>query len=107
MRRNANYDQLSYGQLNDLRKRNGYHKKDAEAVLRTRLEAVDAAEKKAEGGSPNDMDLPTAVFGKRARDLEKPRPAEATVGRKNGKRPRRGALEIALKVDLDIVRGHA
>ena len=75
-------------------------------MLRTRLESMDAAEKKAKDGSSNDMDLSTSVSGKRTRDLEEPMPTEPTAEGNNEKRPRWGVLEIALKVDLDAVRKH-
>ena len=62
--------------------------KDAKAALRTRLEATNAAENKAETGSPNDMDPSTFVLVRRLRDLGEPLAAMRTVEGNIGKRPR-------------------
>ena len=84
VRENASYDQLSFGQLHVLCKQRGYHDKDAKAALRTRPDAMDAAENKAKEGSSNDADPSTSVLGKRARNLEEPLITLATVEAKKG-----------------------
>ena len=45
-RESANYGRPPYDQWHDLGKQRGYHKKDAKVVLKTRLEAMDAAARK-------------------------------------------------------------
>ena len=92
MRENANYDQLSYGQPRELFKLRGYHKKDAEAVLRTRLEAMDAAENETREGSSNDMGASTSVSGKRARNMGKATGIGARADGNAENRTRGGAL---------------
>ena len=91
---NANCDQPSYGQLHRLCERRGYHWKDAEAVLRTRLAAMDAADNKTKEGGSNDMDTSMYVFGKRTRTMEDFMGTGATADGDSEQRPRGGALEI-------------
>ena len=95
VRGNANYDQLSYGQLHELCKQRGYHKKDDKAVRRTRLEAMAAAANKAKGGSSNDMDTSTSVLDKRARNLGDPTDIGTSVDGDTEKRARGGVRERA------------
>ena len=96
---NSNYDQLSLGQLHELRKKRGYYKEDAKAALRSRLAAMDAASKKLADGSSNEMDISTTVLGKRTRQMEDTMDTSTAVGGYTAKRPRSEALEIALVVD--------
>ena len=67
---NVNFDQLAYGQLNELCKQRGFHKKDAKAAPEALLEAMGAAGKKTTGGSSNDMDTSMTALGKRSRNEE-------------------------------------
>ena len=53
---NGNYDNLSYDQIRNLCKDRGYHKKDAKAALKTRLEAVDAVERQSINQKANEKD---------------------------------------------------
>ena len=52
----GNYDNLSYYQIHNLCKDRGYHKKDAKAALKTRLEAMDAVERRLIIQNGNAMD---------------------------------------------------
>ena len=52
----GNDDQLPYGQLRDLCKSRGFYKKDAKAVLKTRLEAMDAVARQSLKADENAMD---------------------------------------------------
>ena len=98
---NANYAQLPYDELHELWKQRGYHKRDTKVVLRTRLEAMDAAAKRSAAGSSNDTDTPMTVLGKRPRATGGTMGMGTEVGGNNSeKRPRGAALEIALSVDL-------
>ena len=105
----AKYDQLSNGQLHELCRQRGYHKKDTKAVLRTRLEAMDAAAKKTAEGSSNDMDssMRTRFTGKRSRCTNGTMEMGTEVGGDNEKRPRNTDLAIALEVDMEVVKEHA
>ena len=68
---------------------------------------MDAANKKDVDGSSNDMDTSTSVLGKRCRtSMEGMDTAEATDGNAE-KRPRGGALDMALAADLDVAKERA
>ena len=57
----GNYDHLSYDQIRNLCMSRGYHKKDAMAVLKTRLEAIDAAARQSLKLSEREMDTSPSV----------------------------------------------
>ena len=67
---NVNYDQLSYGQLRELCKQRGYHRKNSRAAPKARWEAMDAADRKTKEGSPNEIDTSMTVLGKRSQNDE-------------------------------------
>ena len=54
-------------------------------------------------GAANDMDTSSSVLGKRARNTGEPLVIEPPETGKNGKRPRRDALAIALAIDMSVV----
>ena len=93
--------------MHELCRQRGYHKKSAKAVLKTRLEAVDAVESRLPEGATNDMDTSSSLSGKRARNTEDPLASEAPETGKNGKRPRGDALVAALAVDVSVAQAHA
>ena len=103
----TNYDQLSRGQLHELRRQRGRHKKGTEPVLRTCLAAMDAASKKTADGVSGDIYKSTTVLGKRARIMGDTMDAGTAVGGNTGNRPRSDALGVALAVDLKVVKEHA
>ena len=102
----ANYEQLSYGQLRELCRRRGYHKKNTKAAPNTRLEAMDAATEKTKKGSSNHMDTSMTVLGKRSRTTEGSTETGTAADGKSGKRTRSAAVNIAFAVDLEVVTGH-
>ena len=59
----GNYDHLSYDQIHDTCKARGYQKQDAEAALKTRVEAMDEVERQLTTRTENDMDTPPNGFG--------------------------------------------
>ena len=103
----TNYDQMPYDHLRASCKRGGYHKKDAKAVLRARLAAMDAAERRVTAETERDMDTSSSVFGKRLRNTGEPLVSEPNEMGSNEGRPRGGALAIALVVDMSVVQEHA
>ena len=103
----ANYGRLSYGQLHELFKQRGYYGKDTKAVLRTRLAAIDAADKKEVEGSSSDIDTSTSVLGKRTRTLGGTMEIRTAVARNDEKRPRSEALELKLAGFLEAAKEHA
>ena len=58
----ANYDQMSYRQLHKICKQRGYHDKDAKAVHKTRLVAMDAANRRTLESKECDMGTSSSVF---------------------------------------------
>ena len=86
----AKYDNLSCDQLRELRKQRGYHRQDAEAVLKTRLETLDAVGRRPPGGAEKDMGAFLSFLRKRPRGLKESRPLETPAMGANGKRPRGG-----------------
>ena len=68
---------------------------------------MDAAETRTQEGRSDDMDTSMDVLGERARITEESMDTGATKGGNIEKRPRGSALEIALAVDLEVVRKHA
>ena len=53
------------------------------------------------------MDTSVSVSGERTRTVEEAMGTGTTADRNMGKRPRGGALEIALAVDLEVEKEHA
>ena len=63
----SQYDHLTYDELHNLCKSRGYCEKDAEAVLKTRLEAMDTAERNSPQVQSGNMDTSFSALGERAR----------------------------------------
>ena len=103
----ANYGHFSYEQLYELRKQRGYHKKDAKAAVKTRLEAMDAVDRGPTGGAANAMDTSSSALGKRTRHMDGPLTPEPPEMGINGKRSRGDALEIAVAADASVAQEHA
>ena len=103
----GNYDNLSYDRIHNLRKDRGYHKKDAKAALKTRLEAMDAVERRVIIENENAMETSSSVLGKRDRSMEESSAAAPTPQQVEGKRPRGEAPAITMEVDLAVVQAHA
>ena len=103
----TDHDQLPYGQLRNLCEQRGNHKKETKAALRTRLVAMYAtSEEPADGGS-NKMETSKTVLGKRTRTMGDTMDTSTAVAGYTEKRPRSGALEIALAVDLEVAKDNA
>ena len=82
-------------------------RKDSKAAIRTRLAAMDAANKKNAGGSSNDMDNSTSVLDEKERTMGDAMGPTMATGENTEKRPRDGALEMALAPDLEVAEKHA
>ena len=103
----GNYDYLSYDQVRDLCKARGYHKKDAKAVLKTRLEAMDAVERHSMKQTENDMDISPSVLRKRNRPVEDGSVLEPTQQEVAGKRSRGDTPSTTMEVDPAVAQAHA
>ena len=103
----GNFENLSYDQIHNLCKERGYHKKDAEAVSKTRLEATDAVERRLITQNENTMDTSSSVFGKRDRFMVELSAVEPTQQQVEGKRSRGNVPAITTEVDLAAVQTHA
>ena len=103
----ANHDQLSFGQLHELCEQMGYREKDTKVVLRTRLAAMDAADRNTTEGSSSDMNTSMSVLGKRTRTRGETMDTCAAAGGSVETRPRSDAPEIDLAADSEVVKGRA
>ena len=90
-----------------LHNRRGYHGKDAEAAPKTRLDTLDAVERRQPRGAGNDMDTSSSISGTRPRDLGEPPPPETPVMGTNGRRVRGDALATVPAADMSVVQEHA
>ena len=103
----AKYVHLSYDHLRDLCQQRGYHEKDAKVVLKTRLEAMDAAARQPLKSNENDMDTSSSVLGKRDRPMAEPSNIDNSTSGVEGKRSRRNVPATTLAADLAVVQTHA
>ena len=76
-------------------------------MLKTRLEAIDAVERRLIIQNENAMDTSPSVLGKRDRSVEKLSAEEPTRQQVEGKRPRGDAPAITMEVDLAVTQAHA
>ena len=103
----GNNGNLSYDQIHNLCKDRGYHKQDTKAALKTRLEAMDAVDRRLNIQSENAMDTSSSVSGKRGRSMGEPSAVEQTQQWVEGKRSRGDVPAITMEVDLAVVQAHA
>ena len=103
----SNYDNLSYDRLRGLCKQRCYHRREAKAGVKARLEALEAVGHRPPGGAQNDMDTSSPISGRRSRDLEESPLLETSAMGTNGKRLRRDAFAAALAADKSVIQGRA
>ena len=103
----GNYDHIPYDQIRNLRKSRGYQKKDARAVLKTRLEATDAAARQSLKPNENDMGTSSSVLGERNRSMAEPSNIGSSSQVVGGKRSRGDTPATALAADLAVAHAHA
>ena len=106
-RESGNSDHFSRDQLRNLCKSRRFRKKDAKAVLKTRLEGIDAVTSRPLALRENDMDTSSSVLGKTDRSMAEPSNIETSTPRVGRKRPRGGAPATTLPADLAVARAHA
>ena len=82
----VDYEHLAYVQIRDLCKLRGHHEKGVKAVLKTRLEAMDAAASQSLKLDDNAIDTSSSVPGKRGRSLVEPTNIESSTEVVEGKR---------------------
>ena len=105
--KSGNYDNLSYDQIRILCKDPGYHKEDARAVLKTRLEAMDAVERRLSIQIDNAANTSSSVLGKRTRSMEESSAVAPTPQQAEGNRPRGETPAITMEVNLAVVQARA
>ena len=100
-------DHLSYDQLRELRKRHGYRRKEAKAVLHTRQAPTQDQNSSNSQDLQGNSDIPVASTGKRGlptEDAAEPVQGPTVV---LTKRRKRGALRVASVAGKEVVKGHA
>ena len=76
-------------------------------MLQTRSAAVDTTNKPQVNGNSNEIDTSMAFLSKRARHMEVSMDTGLAGDETAEKRPRSGAMEIALAVDWEVAKEHA